>query len=121
MPDGLFLFLLTCVLLLTSQWVEGQTYTIVHERPAVNLNTVTLTCRETGGGAFPSTETAQFWLNDSTTLHYESNRGQPTWMFVVDRNREGEYYCGPNPNQISDKVQVICKICGMLWEKGPYT
>ena len=120
MPDGLFLILLACVLLLTSQWVEAQTYRIVHVRPTITSNTVTLRCELDGGGTFPPTETAQFWLNDSTT-HHESEQGQPTWTFVVDRDREGEYYCGPNPNQISTRVQVICKICGMLWEKGPYT
>ena len=112
MPSGLLLILLPCALLLTNHCIEAQDYRIVQER--FGMNTVTLTCGRTGGQAFPSTDTAQFWLNDTNTRHYEADRGQPTWRFEVNRDIEGEYYCGPNQNQISDKVQVICKICGVF-------
>ena len=107
----LFLLLLSCTaLLLTSHCTEAQTYTIVHGRPTIDSNTVTLTCRLDGGGTFPSTETAQFWLNDSTTgLPYESEQGQPTWRFEIRRDLEGEYFCGPSAHEISNKVEVICK------------
>ena len=112
MSGGLLLILLPCALLLINRCTEAQDYRIVQER--FGLNTVILTCGQVGGEVFPATETAQFWLNDTNAIHYESDRGQPTWRFEVNRDLEGKYYCGPNPNQISDKVQVICKICGMF-------
>ena len=107
----LFLLLLCTVLLQTSLCTEAQTYTVVQERPTSDSNTVTLTCRLTDGGGFPSTETAQFWLNDTTTgLLHETMQGDPaTWRFEISRDSEGLYFCGPNAHQISNKVEVICK------------
>ena len=117
MAGGLHLVLLPCALLLimNSHYVhiEAQQtlYRIVHQmRFETQPNTVTLVCEQTDGQTFPPGISAYFWVNDTMDQNLRYGPGESSWTFIISRDFEGEYICGPNPNSLSNKEEIICEL-----------
>lgn len=113
MAGGPYLILLPCALLMTSHFIEAQQvqYRIVHQaRIPTQPNTVTLVCEQADGQSFPSDISAFFWVNDTMDQNLRYGPGASTWTFIISRDFEGEYFCGPNTNLLSNKEEIICNL-----------